>query len=96
MSYGIKLTHPITKETLEFDEPHHMRGGTYQVGGITRAHLNVTYNYAEHFQRVFGDENIALTDWQKMFGGGQTGIRRLYGMTGAESIPILEKAISEL
>lgn len=96
MSYDIKLIDPITKDVLQLDSPHHMRGGTYQVGGTTEASLNVTYNYAEHFQRVFGDEKVELTPFEKVFGGGKTGIRRLYGMTGAESIPVLEKAISLL
>jgi hypothetical protein len=96
MSYDIELIDPITKETLILDEPHHMRGGTYAIGGTTEAHLNVTYNYAKHFRRVFGDENVELSAWDKMFGGGATGIRKLYGMTGADSIPILEKAIAQL
>ena len=42
MSYDISLADPVTGETLELDAPHHMRGGTYEVGGSTRAHLNVT------------------------------------------------------
>jgi len=78
MSYDIELQDPVTKETLQLDAPHHMRGGTYAMGGTTDAHINVTYNYAPHFRKVFGD------------------IRKLYGMTGAESIPALEKAIYEL
>ncbi len=84
MSYDIELRDPVTKETLQLDAPHHMRGGTYAMGGTTDAHLNVTYNYAPHFRKVFGDS------------GGETGIRKLYGMTRAESIPVLERAISEL
>ena len=81
MSYDIELQDPVTNETLQLDAAHHMRGGTYCVGGTTEASLNVTYNYAPHFRVVFG---------------GETGIRKLYGMTGAESIPVLEKAITEL
>ena len=79
MSYDIRLMDPVTRKTLELDEPHHMRGGTYAVGGTRFAELNVTYNYAKHFDG-FGDE----------------GIRTLYGMTGAESIPHLERVISRL
>lgn len=55
MSYDIELVDPITKEPLELDAPHHMRGGTYAVGGTTRLHLNVTYNYAPIFSRVLKD-----------------------------------------
>lgn len=80
MSYDIDLTDPITGEVLETEEKHDIRGGTYMMGGTTRLHLNVTYNYARHFSRVLGEE----------------GIRSLYGKTGAESIPLLKKAIEEL
>jgi len=80
MSYDIELLDPVTKETIELDAPHHMRGGTYALGGTARAHLNVTYNYASHFHRVMGDE----------------GIHTIYGMTGADSIPVLERAIMQL
>lgn len=51
MSYDIELVDPVTLEPLELDSPHHMRGGTYAVGGSTRARLNVTYNYAPHFSK---------------------------------------------
>ncbi len=80
MSYDIELIDPVTKEPVELNEPHHMRGGTYALGGSTRAHLNVTYNYAVIFHRVLGSE----------------GIRTIYGMTGAESIPLLEGAATQL
>ena len=96
MSYDIELQDPITKETLHIDAPHHMRGGTYAIGGTTEASLKVTYNYGQHFRRVFGDSNVELNWFDKVFGGGETGIRKLYGMTGAESIPVLESAISQL
>ena len=57
MSYDIELQDPITKETLELDNAHHMRGGTYAIGGTTRAELNITYNYAKHYE-IFGQEGI--------------------------------------
>ena len=80
MSYDIELIDPVTKEPVELDEPHHMRGGTYAMGGTTRAHLNVTYNYGAIFRRVLGDE----------------GIRTIYGKSGAESIQLLEGAAAQL
>ncbi len=49
MSYDIELVDPVTKEPVELDEPHHMRGGTYAIGGTPHAHLNVTYNYGGIF-----------------------------------------------
>jgi len=81
MSYDIKLVDPVTKEVIELDEKHHMRGGTYAVGGTTAAHLNITWNYAPHYYRVLDQEK---------------GIRVIYGMTGAEAIPLLQKAADAL
>ena len=80
MSYDINLCDPVTRDVLLLDDPHDMRGGTYAMGGTREAHLNVTYNYAEHYKRVLGEK----------------GIRTIYGMTGAESIPVLEAAASRL
>ncbi|WP_455136358.1 hypothetical protein [Thermophilibacter sp.] len=80
MSYDIKLIDPVTHEVINFDEPHDMRGGNYCVGGTTEAWLNVTYNYGKFYRRVLGED----------------GIRSIYGMTGAESIPVLEEAASKL
>jgi len=81
MSYDIELQDPVTKETLELDSNHHMRGGTYALGGTSDASLNITYNYAKHFYRVINEDQ---------------GVRFIYGKSGADSIPILENAISAL
>lgn len=80
MSYDIVLLDPVSKETIQLEFSHHMRGGTYAVGGTTEAHLNITYNYGQHYRRVFGEK----------------GIRTIYGMTGAESNPVLEAAAAQL
>ncbi len=53
---------------------------TFQLGGCREAWLNVTYNYAEHYGRVIGDK----------------GIRTIYGMSGAESITVLQAAAAKL
>ena len=66
--------------TIELSKSHDLKGGTYDMGGTNEAWLNVTYNYGVHYYRVFGEK----------------GIRTIYGMTGAESIPVIEKAIEEL
>lgn len=98
MSYDIDLLDPITRETLMLPEPHHMRGGTYAVGGSREASLNVTYNYVEHFHRVFDPVSPPPQDapqWMRERGIVE-GIRTIYGMTGAQSIPVLERAISML
>ncbi len=82
MSYDINLNDPVTHEVIFFDHPHDMRGGTYAMGGTREAWLNVTYNYAKFYYR----EDVL----------GEDGIRSIYGKTGAESIPILERAIAAL
>lgn len=96
MSYDISLRDPVTKAVLELDEPHQMKGGTYALGGTKLAMLNVTYNYARHFERVFGGEQ-PTSAFDMIFGGTrQSGIRSIYGKTGAESIPLLDAAIAKL
>lgn len=80
MSYDISLRDPVTKETIRFENPHFMRGGMYAMYGTTEAWLNVTYNYAQWYYRA------------EAF--GKDGIRAIYGLTGAESIPVLRKAIA--
>ena len=82
MSYDLTLCDPVTKETLKLDEPHFMKGGTYAIGGTKELWLNITYNYWVYYSKpdVFGDG----------------GIRVLKGLSGAESIPILERAIRAL
>jgi hypothetical protein len=80
MSYDISLHDPRTKEILHAAQPHQLRGGTFVAGGTTALELNVTYNYATIFYRVLGER----------------GIRTIYGMTGAESVSVLEKAAAML
>jgi len=81
MSYDIYLSDPVTKQTIQLDDSHQLKGGTHALGGTTEAWLNVTYNYSEHYRRVFGNDR---------------GIRTVYGMTGADSIAVLENAASQL
>lgn len=81
MSYDIYLHDPITGDRLIVEEPHHMTGGTYQMGGCRELWLNITYNYGKFYYKVLGEEK---------------GIRTIYGMTGADSIPVLESAIAQL
>lgn len=80
MSYDIRLVDPVTKETLRELRPHQIRGGTYVDGGTNELWLNITGNYWPIFRAQFGED----------------GIRSIYGKTGAETIPMLSKAISNL
>lgn len=87
MSYDISLRDPVTRETLCAEFEHKMAGGNYAVGGTKELWLNVTYNYADWYYRpgVFGSTREE-----------SKGIRTIYGMSGAESIPVLQKAIGAL
>jgi hypothetical protein len=81
MSYDIALIDPKTKQIIEFDKSHNFRGGIYSLREDYKgAWLNITYNYANHFQKVFGKK----------------GIRTIFGMNGYESAPLLVKAIQQL
>lgn len=80
MRYDIELCDPVTKKVLAFENGHQIRGGTYCIGGTCDAHLNITYNYGNIFRKVLGDN----------------GMRTIYGLTGAESIPLLKNAINAL
>lgn len=80
MSYDLYLCDPVSGERLQLDDPHFMRGGTYCQGGDNYLHLNITYNYRKAYVKTIGE----------------AGIRTLYGMSGADSIPIIDKAIQQL
>lgn len=81
MSYDINLCDPATKEVLRTKSKHEISGGTMCIGGTTEMWLNITYNYSKFYYETIDKEK---------------GIRFIYGKTGAESIPILEKAIDQL
>lgn len=80
VSYDIYLNDPETGDAIELDEAQHLQGGTYAIGGTRECWLNVTYNYAPHFYRTMGEK----------------GVRSIYGLTGKQSIPLLEAAIAQL
>ena len=82
MSYDISLCDPVTHKPLKADSTHFIAGNMRAMGGTKELWLNVTYNYGHFYYRP------------EVFGDG--GIRSIYGKTGAESIPMLEKAISAL
>jgi hypothetical protein len=80
MSYDIELNCPVTGQVIEFDFNHDIKGGTYAVGGTNLAQINITWNYSDILYRIFPEK----------------GIRALYGMTGADSIPMLQLAADGL
>ena len=90
MSYDIYLRDPVTGETAgvpghlmvggTFRAEYHPETGTFTPALNTEAHLNITYNYGSYYYEA-AEEN---------------GIRSIYGMTGGDSIAVLEKMIKIL
>lgn len=89
MSYSFSLVDPVSRETLQLDSPHQMRGSTYAAGGTCEAWLDIAYNYARWYRKdgVFPGKDED---------GGNLGIRSIYGLSGADSIPVLEHAAHAL
>lgn len=102
MSYDIYVKHRKDGTTVSLREKHQLRGGTYAVGGETEAHLNITYNYAKWFYKLWpsGDGKAAdaktATPFEQMYANNAGGIRSLYGKPLDEVIAELGRAISKL
>lgn len=104
MSYDIYLKDPVTKEVVELDEPHFMRGGTYAIGGTKELWMNITYNYGHYYyEATNNDPRFAHDEVSAYYADGtqgpiktEYGIRGIYGKTGAESIPMLQDMISRI
>lgn len=90
MSYDISLNDPVTNEPASVPG-HLMHGGTYKADyhpetGIftpalnTEAELNITYNYGRYYYEAYPEK----------------GIRTIYGMSGYDSIEVLEEMIEVL
>lgn len=89
MSYSISLVDPVSRENLQLDSPHQMQGSTYAVGGTCDAWLNITYNYARWYRKdgVFPGKDED---------GDSLGIRAIYDLSSADSIPVITQAIHAL
>ena len=92
MSYSIRLKCPVSGKVLELDEKHHMKGGTYLIGGSKYCKIDITYNYAPMYYGLFPQRNPE----GEYVEDRRNGIRYIYGMSGAESIPVLQEVISKL
>lgn len=78
MSYDINL---VDEKGMICTVENYQEGGTYVLGGVNRASLNITYNYAPFFYKFLDNEK---------------GIRWLYGKKGEECVTRLERAIKLL
>ena len=99
MSYDITLNDPVSGAVIEFDKPHQMKGGTYQVGGSRDAWLNITYNYSQYYYDASEDDPRfigKLPDDRETDKPRNLGIRGIYGKTGAESITMLQDMIRRI
>lgn len=104
MSYDISLKDPVTKKTIELNEPHFMQGGTYAMGGTKELWLNITYNYSHYYYEATDkDPRFAHDEVSCYYSDGtkgpietEYGIRGIYGKSGAESIPMLEDMIRRI
>ena len=79
MSWDVRLYDPETNKAVPVES--HTEGGTYVMGGLPEAVLNITWNYSWFYYRVLDKES---------------GLRWIYGKTGEECAPRLEKAVEEL
>lgn len=90
MSYDISLNDPVTGQAAVVPG-HLMYGGTYkadyhpETGEFTpalntEAELNITYNYSDYYYAAYPD----------------LGIRTIYGVSGLDSVPILENMIEHI
>jgi len=61
----------------------HAEGGTYVLGGVTRAELNVTYNYGARFREAIPEVH-----------GRDILVRLIDKKTGRESASILERIVA--
>lgn len=62
MSYWVYLK---DAESNTVEVPRHQEGGTYVVGGICNAELNITYNYA----KVYGRFDFSIRDLDGKWAG---------------------------
>lgn len=59
----------------------HQEGGTYAVGGVDKAELNITYNYGKYYRKYLNR---------------RAGLRWLNNKNASEVIKKLEQAVKEL
>ncbi len=81
MSWDVSLTDPVSRETIELDTPHFIRGGTYCINGTTELSLNITYNYGKIYREFIDPED---------------GLEWINNRTALETLPKLEAAYNNM
>jgi len=80
VSYRVSLVGKNSGLPVEVE--NHEEGGTYVLGGVSEATLNITYNYGAVFSLVDAD-----------YGGLE---ERLHGVHAKDSVPWLESMVERL
>ncbi len=67
MGYTININDPETGSIIEIEEPHHIAGSTYTLGGDTRLYLDITWNYSPFYYRkeTLGESTAVRKDTGK-------------------------------
>ena len=96
MSYDISLVSRKDGKEMTLKDPFYVHGGTVRAEMVngrlvqareTEASINITYNYSSYYKQATKNEEIFTKKDED--GNRVTGIRAIYGMTPAESIPLL-------
>ena len=87
MSYDIYLKEPVTGQVAKvpghlmiggtYKEDYHPETGTFTPALNTEAHLNITYNYGRYYSEIYEERGIEI----------------IHGMSGVDSVPVLENMI---
>jgi hypothetical protein len=79
MSYDIEIL-DNNGQVMKLKNKHQIKGGTYCIGGMCEAWINITYNYHKFYKALWGED----------------GIKSLNGVNSGDCIPMLEKAVKKL
>lgn len=78
MGYSVELR----KDGAVVEVPRHSEGGTYALGGTSRAELSITYNYSEHYEQI--DDTGLRWLYGKRAGDTEDVLREAVGDLGTE------------
>lgn len=91
MSYDFTLKNKKTGETLTMPIKYNLYGGTYEIGGTNKCWLNITYNYSKYYYEASENDNrFRLQD------GSNGALNALEGISGLDSIPLLNDLINRI
>lgn len=99
MSYEIRVLYKKNKEPVVLSDPYVLKFNDLRLL-VSEATINITYNYAKWFQKLWpapeGSKKDDATAFGQMFGQSNQGIRSLYGRDMNEIVSELDRAINTL